>query len=138
MDVGTKDSAAMNLIPLRAMCEALHISRRSIQCYEKAGLLAPTGKNKYGHLLYGQEAVSRAAKIHFFQQLGFKLREIRDLIDAPNDVLREALGHQVKALEEEIDRLQSLLKEVDDLMGNLQDENLIDDKEVLEHGNECN
>ena len=41
---------------LREVCAALSISRRTIQGYEKAGLVSPSGKNKYGYLLYDQKA----------------------------------------------------------------------------------
>lgn len=34
----------MELMTLRTMCERLNVSRRSIQCYEQAGLLKPSAK----------------------------------------------------------------------------------------------
>lgn len=33
---------------LREICESLGVSRRTLQGYEKAGLVASTGRNKYG------------------------------------------------------------------------------------------
>ena len=39
---------------LRQVCTELKVSRRAVQGYEKAGLVAASGKNKYGHLLYGE------------------------------------------------------------------------------------
>ncbi|MCI6008444.1 MAG: MerR family transcriptional regulator [Ruminococcus sp.] len=59
----------MELISLKSVCELLKVSRRSIQCYEKAGLLMPTDKNKYGHLLYDESAFHRAKMIRFFKSL---------------------------------------------------------------------
>ena len=59
----------MELMTLRTMCERLNVSRRSIQCYEQAGLLKPSAKNKYGHLLYDEQAFQRAQMIRFLQQL---------------------------------------------------------------------
>ena len=38
----------------------------------------PTDKNKYGHLLYDESTLHRAGMIKFFQQVGFKLREIKE------------------------------------------------------------
>jgi len=101
----------MDLITLKDMCELLHISRRVIQCYEKAGLMISTDKNKYGHLLYDENAVDRAKTIKFFQQLGFKLKEIKDIIDAPNNIKKEALEDRVKELEKEEKRLESIIEE---------------------------
>lgn len=100
----------MELVNLRQMCELLNVSRRSIQCYEEAGLLMPTTKNKYGHLLYDEKALHRAEMIKFLQQLGFKLREVKDIIDAPNNVMKEALGRRVKELEDETGKLSQIIQ----------------------------
>lgn len=44
---------------LREVCEMYRVTRRAIQGYEKAGLVLPSGKNKYGYLLYDEEAQRR-------------------------------------------------------------------------------
>lgn len=93
---------------LREICETLAISRRAIQGYEKAGLVVATGRNKYGYLLYDDAAKSRIEKIKFYQQLGFTIKEITIIIDAPNVVIKEALERQVQKLRKkktEIDEL---------------------------------
>ena len=104
----------MELMSLKTMCELLNVSRRSIQCYEKAGLMMPTDKNKYGHLLYDERAFHRAEMIRFFQQLGFKLREVKEIIDAPNDVIKEALEKRVGELENEKESLNRIIQEAMD------------------------
>ncbi len=101
----------MKMISLRTMYEALGLSRRIIQCYEKAGLLKPSGKNKYGHLLYDDEALERVKRIRFLQQLGFQLKEIKELIDAPDRVKKEALRRQLERLEGEKERLGQIIQE---------------------------
>ncbi|MGO5230497.1 MerR family transcriptional regulator [Thermoguttaceae bacterium LCP21S3_D4] len=101
----------MELLTLKELCESVGASRRSIQCYEKAGLMMPTDKNKYGHLLYDINTMHRAEKIRFMQELGFKLKDIKEIIDAPREVMKEALERRVKELEEEIARLDQIIKE---------------------------
>ena len=96
---------------LKVLCESVGVSRRSIQCYEKAGLMAPTDKNKYGHLLYDDQMLHRAKVIKFMQDLGFKLKEIKEIIDAPNHVIKEALEKRLQELEEETVRLDQVMKE---------------------------
>ena len=59
---------------LRQLCAELKVSRRAVQGYEKAGLVAPAGKNKYGHLLYGEPERERIRLIRFYQELGFEFR----------------------------------------------------------------
>lgn len=100
----------MNLITLKELCEMLHISRRTIQCYEKEGLMAATGKNKYGHLLYDEKAVERAKTIKFFQDLGFKIKEL-GIIDASNDIKKEALENRVEELEQKKRKLEVIIEE---------------------------
>lgn len=56
---------------LRQVCAELNISRRTIQGYEKEGLVSPSGKNKYGHLLYGEAERERIRLVRFYQQVGF-------------------------------------------------------------------
>ena len=96
---------------LKSMCKVLNLSRRSIQCYEEAGLMTPTDKNKYGHLLYDESTLHRAGMIKFFQQVGFKLREIKEIIDAPNEVIKEELIKRVNELEIEEAKLTQIIME---------------------------
>lgn len=97
---------------LRELCELLNVSRRTIQGYEKEGLVAPTGKNRYGYLLYDDQARSRITKIRFYQQLGFKRKEIKDIIDAPLAVIKPELEKRGKELEKEIKRMNELLEKL--------------------------
>lgn len=92
------------------MCEILKVSRRSIQCYEKAGLIKPTTKNKYGYLLYDESTLYRAEKIRYLQQIGFSLKEVGLIIDAPDEVVREALTKKVGELELEQAELEVLIQ----------------------------
>lgn len=101
----------MELVTLRTMCELLNVSRRSIQGYEKAGLMKPTGKNKYGHLLYDQETLHRTKMIKFLQQLGFRVRDIKEIIDAADDVKKEALKKRIEELENEKNRMDWIIRE---------------------------
>lgn len=73
--------------------------------------MAPTDKNKYGHLLYDDQTLHRAKVIKFMQDLGFKLKEIKEIIDAPNHVIKEALEKRLQELEEETVRLDQVMKE---------------------------
>ena len=109
----------MELLTLKELCESVGVSRRSIQCYENAGLMMPTDKNKYGHLLYDINTMQKAEKIRFMQELGFKLKDIKEIIDAPKDVMKEALKRRLKELKEETARLVQIIKEATEYMETL-------------------
>ncbi len=108
-----------NTKTLRELCSALAVSRRVIQGYEKAGLVSPTDKNKYGYLLYDEETQKKIAQIRLYQQFGFKVKEIRELMDAPTDVIKEALERQISRLKEERKFLDELIKKAFELMNTL-------------------
>lgn len=109
----------MKLITLREMCELVGTSRRSIQGYEKVGLIMSQDKNKYGHLLYDENTLLRAKMIKFMQELGFKLKEIKELIDAPREVIKEALSMRIGELKLENAKLKQLIIEATEYMESL-------------------
>lgn len=96
---------------LRQMCAELKVSRRAVQGYEKEGLVTPSGRNKYGYLLYGEPERERIRLIHFYQQMGFPLKEIKHLLDAPDSVKKSALQAQMEKLEAEHTRLLELIQQ---------------------------
>ena len=97
---------------LRQVCVELNISRRTIQGYEKEGLVSPSGKNKYGHLLYGEAERERIRLVRFYQQVGFPLKEIKALMEAPVPIRKAALERKEGELESECLRLQELIRQV--------------------------
>lgn len=96
---------------LREVCTALQISRRTIQGYEKAGLVAPSSRNKYGYLLYDQTAQKRIQTIHFYQQLGFSIKEIQTIADASRKIQKAALVNRIAVLEAEQIQLRHLIQQ---------------------------
>ena len=105
-----------NLKTLREICNILEVTRRAVQGYEKAGLVTPSERNKYGYLLYNEIEQERIKKIKLYQQFGFKLKEIKDLIDAPEYVVKEAVERQVGKLKSEITRLSTLIDRAEGLI----------------------
>lgn len=104
---------------LREICETLEVSRRAVQGYEKAGLVSATNRNKYGHLLYDETAMLRIARIKFYQQLGFSIKEIIDIIDAPNILLKVALEKQVDKLRKEDAEIRELIEKANQIISDL-------------------
>ena len=91
----------MEKVTLRELCRTTGASRRAVQGYEKAGLVASCGKNGRGHLLYGEAERSRVDRIRLFQRFGFRVKEIARLIDAPADVVCPALEQRIENMKEE-------------------------------------
>lgn len=105
---------------LSQVCSTLEVSRRAVQGYESAGLVAATGKNKYGHLLYDARAQQRIKQIKLLQQIGFKLKEIKAIIDAPDEVFKSAVEMQIARCKLELTQKQEIIRKAEDIIGRLQ------------------
>lgn len=101
---------------LKEVCMELDVSRRAVQGYEKAGLVKATRKNKYGHLLYDRNAQERIKRIKLFQDIGFSIKEIGILIDAPREILKPRLEEQVLKITFDLERKASTLQKIKKLI----------------------
>ena len=60
------------------------VSIRTLQYYDKIGLLKPTGYTKAGYRLYDDTALERLQQILLFRELEFSLKEIKEIIESPS------------------------------------------------------
>ncbi len=60
------------------------ISARTLQYYDEIGLLNPSELTAGGYRLYNDDALQKLQQILFFKELGFKLKEINELISKPD------------------------------------------------------
>lgn len=105
---------------LREVCEMLKVSRRAIQGYEKIGLIKPTAKNKYGHLLYDEQTVNQIAGIQYCQKLGLELKEILSLTKGEQQDVCEKLEDHLAHLESKKEELDYLINKTDEIINSLQ------------------
>lgn len=99
----------MNQMSLASICKEYGFTRRVVQGYEKFNLVKPSGKTKYGYLLYDDDMVFKILFIKHFQNIGFQLREIKTFINEPNDVIKEKLKEKLPELESNISKTKDLL-----------------------------
>lgn len=60
------------------------ISIRTLQYYDKIGLLKPTKLTQSDYRLYDDEALQKLQQILFFKELGFRLKEISTILSNPD------------------------------------------------------
>jgi len=109
----------MNDMTLHEVYIATGVSRRAVQGYEKMKLVSATNRNERGYLLYDEEALERIRQIKFYQQLGFTLREIKEIIDAPNEVLKEVLIERIEKLKLQREHVETLIKKAYEIVESL-------------------
>ncbi len=82
------------------------VSVRTLHHYDSIGLLKPTNLTEAGYRLYDDTALYRLQQILLFRELGVPLKDIQALLDAPEEVRREALDDHIRQLDAKRRKLQ--------------------------------
>lgn len=101
---------------LRELCEAEGVSRRAVQGYEQAGLVAPSGRNERGYLLYDQSTQEKIRQIRFFQDMGFSIKEIKEISGAEKQIVRSVIEKKIELLRLEIDKKENIIKMAQEML----------------------
>jgi MerR family mercuric resistance operon transcriptional regulator len=88
----------------------------TIRFYEREGLIANPPRKESGYRQYGPETVSRLRFIHRARELGFSLKEIKELLflrldpGATCDSILDRAEEKIREIEERIQTLQRMKK----------------------------
>ena len=85
------------------------ISIRTLQYYDRIGLLPPTGRTEAGYRLYDDAALERLQQILLFRALQFPLKDIRRILDRPDFDRNRALEQQIALLTLQKEHLENLI-----------------------------
>ena len=94
------------------VAELTGISTRTLQYYDEIGLLKPSELTQSGYRLYDDNALQKLQQILFFKELGFKLKEIKEILEKPDFDRIKAFKRQKELLllkRNRTDRLIQLL-----------------------------
>lgn len=86
------------------------VSIRTLQYYDKIGLLKPTGYTESGYRLYDDTALKMLQQILLFRELEFPLKQIKEIISQPNFDSGKALEQQIALLTMKKEHLENLIK----------------------------
>ena len=110
-----------DLLTVGELAKLMDITVRTLQYYDKDGLLTPSCKSEGGRRLYTKKDIIKLHQILSFKYLGFSLEDIKHKLislDNPDDVVKilnsqeQALKSQIEKLKEAISAVQSLRDEV--------------------------
>ena len=82
------------------------VTVRTLQYYDRIDLLKPSDSTEGGHRLYQRTDLLRLQQILTLKWMGFKLDQIKELLDSPAYDLRTALLMQKAAIDSQITSLQ--------------------------------
>lgn len=93
------------------------ITPRTLHYYDKIGLLKPSIVTKANYRLYTDADLSRLQEILFFREVGFALKEIKELITSSNYVRSQVLERHLTILEAQRERMDALIALVKNEIG---------------------
>lgn len=116
------------------------VSVRTLQYYDKIGLLPPAERTEAGYRLYDEETLGVLKQILLYRELEFSLKDIARILMSPSYDRSEALRQQAELLEmrrQHIENLIKLTREIQINGGNNMDFSVFDTSKIDEYAAEA-
>jgi DNA-binding transcriptional MerR regulator len=98
---------------IKEVSDMVGVTVRTLHHYDRTGLLKPRTVTAAGYRLYSDADLEKLQQILFFKELGFRLQEIKGILDNPGFDRRQALRSQMKLLLEKKKRLEAIISLAD-------------------------
>lgn len=112
-----KEPSFQGYMTVGQVAKKMNVTVRTLQYYDREGLLSPSAESHGGRRLYSDQDVIKLHQILSLKHLGFSLDEIKNhlvSLNTPADVA-DALAGQADAIREKIETLTQSLKEIEAL-----------------------
>ena len=111
----------MSLYTTGEIAKLAGVSVRTVQFYDRKGILPPSQLSEGGRRLYSQEDLGKLQRICLWKTMGLSLEAIKGILESQNadKVLELLLEQQAKALEEDIQDRQQQQRSIRALEENL-------------------
>ena len=105
---------------VKQVAEMSGVSVRTLHFYDEVELLKPAHTGQNGYRFYEEPQLLTLQQILFYRELGFELREIRQLLDRPDFQRLTALLSHREAMEQRLARTRRLLETIDHTIDHLE------------------
>ncbi|WP_026652173.1 MerR family transcriptional regulator [Butyrivibrio proteoclasticus] len=85
------------------------VSIRTLQYYDKIGLLRPAKYTEAGYRLYDDAELEKLQQIMFFKELEFPLKDIKAIVNSSGFDKQKALSQQIEMLELKKEHIENLI-----------------------------
>ena len=99
----------MAMMTVNEVSKLTGVSIRTLQYYDRIGLLHPAGHTEAGYRLYDEAALETLQQILLFRELEFPLKDIKKIIGSPDFDRSKALGQQIELLELKKEHIENLI-----------------------------
>lgn len=116
---------------VKIVADLASVSVRTLHHYDEIGLLKPTDLSPSGYRLYSDTDLERLQQILFFKELGFKLQEIKKILDSPGYDREQALLSHKQLLIQKKERLEKLIQSVNNTLNTIKGGITMSNKEMF-------
>src|SRR5262245_61915954 len=95
------------------------VSVRTLHFYDEAGLLKPAYVGANGYRFYEERQLLTLQQILFYRELGFELKQIKDILGRPDFEVVAALHSHREVLEKNLNRTRRLIDTIDNTIQHL-------------------
>ncbi|MBQ9592837.1 MAG: MerR family transcriptional regulator, partial [Lachnospiraceae bacterium] len=142
--------AANAMKKLSEACKIVGVTRRTLQEYDRIGLLKPTSITEAGYWLYDDVAIKKLILIRIFVEADYERKAIKALLESPTlDMLKE-YDRLIDTLEKKRKRVDGMINTIKTLkiiaklpestlraMGNIDVSRIYKDKSFASHLEDC-
>jgi len=109
-----------------------NVSKRAIRYYDQIGILSPNHINDSGYRVYTTKEIDILQQIMFFKEFDVPLTEIKSILNDPNYNRLLELNKHRNALIEKQNRINTLLKNLDQTITSIERSTIMKDSEKFQ------
>lgn len=91
------------------------VSSRTMQYYDKIGLLKPSDKTEAGYRLYNDSKLFQLQQIIFYKEIGFTLKEIKEILSNTHKCSEELRKQKILLLEKKT-KIENMINQIELLL----------------------
>ena len=123
----------MTTYSIKQVADLAGVTVRTLQYYDKTGLLHPAKRSDKGYRLYGRTELLKLQQILLYKELEIPLKDINQVINNPSFNLLRALEQHKFFLRRREKHIKTLLKTVDKTISEVKTkDDIMTDKEIYQ------
>ena len=94
---------------IEEVCRLSGVSRRTLQYYDNEGIL-PVKRSEENYRLYDETAMARLWEILWYKEMGFELKEIKNILTVTQKEKNNYLNEKIQIIEGKIQDLEKQIE----------------------------
>ncbi len=116
---------------VKHVAEMAGVSIRTLHHYDNIQLLNPSALTDAGYRLYSDADLERLQQILFFKEIGFRLDEVKEMLDQPNFNRKAALLSQKDMLMKKKQRMEEMIQTLDRTLQSIEGGELMNKRDLF-------